>query len=244
MIKVKKDLTGKIFYRLKVIKQDEDYIDKNGKHKAMWLCECLCEDRNIISVRGDSLSSGHTKSCGCLQSEKACQIGKLNQKHNKRDLSGDYGIIWSNNTNEEIYFDLNDSDAILKYNWNISKNGYVYTSINREIVLMHQFLGCTNYDHHNRNKLDNRRENLVPCTVQENARNGSIRSTNTSGFIGVYQRSDTKKWGAFIGVNEKRIHLGYFTNKKDAIKARLEAEAKYFKEFSPQRHLFEEYGIN
>ena len=30
----------------------------------------------------------------------------------------------------------------------------------------------------------------------------------------------------------------------DAIKARLNAEAKYFGKFAPQRHLFEQYGIN
>ena len=37
--------------------------------------------------------------------------------------------------------------------------------------------------------------------------------------------------------------LGYFNIKEDAIKTRLEAEAKYYGEFAPQRHLFEQYGI-
>ena len=32
--------------------------------------------------------------------------------------------------------------------------------------------------------------------------------------------------------------------KEDAIKARLMAEKKYFGYFAPQRHLFEEYGVN
>ena len=34
MVKVKEDLTGKIFERLTVIKQIDDYVDKNGKHHA------------------------------------------------------------------------------------------------------------------------------------------------------------------------------------------------------------------
>ena len=34
-----------------------------------------------------------------------------------------------------------------------------------------------------------------------------------------------------------------FIPKDDAIKARLTAEARYFKEFAPQKHLFEKYGI-
>jgi hypothetical protein len=45
-------------------------------------------------------------------------------------------------------------------------------------------------------------------------------------------------------IDAKQIHLGMFENKEDAIKARLEAEAKYFGDFAPQRHLFEQYKIN
>ena len=244
MIKTKKDLTGKTFNRLTVLRQDEDYIADNGKHRAMWLCQCSCDNKTLISIRGDSLMSGHTRSCGCLQSENAYKVGKDNQGYNKYDLSGSFGVLWSSNTNEEIYFDLEDADKILKYNWRVNDQGYVYTSINRRNVLLHKFLGYPRYDHHNRNKLDNRKENLVKCTVQENARNGPIRSTNTSGFIGVSLRKDTQRWAASITIDAKSIHLGYFLCKEDAVKARLVAEAEYFGEFAPQRHLFEEYGID
>ena len=243
VIKVKDDLTGKVFGRLTVIRQDEDFISSNGQRRPMWICKCSCENGSLISVRGDSLISNHTMSCGCLQSENAQKIGKDNQRYNKNDLLGEYGILWSTNTNEKIYFDLSDADNILQYNWNVNKQGYAYTSINRKIVLMHRLLGYYYPDHHNRNKLDNRRENLISCTVQENARNGSVRSTNTSGFIGVSQRKDTRKWAAGIYVDGHKVHLGYFTNKNDAIIARLQAEADNFGEFAPQRHLFQEYGI-
>ena len=40
------------------------------------------------------------------------------------------------------------------------------------------------------------------------------------------------KWQAQIKINKKCIHLGYFIDKKDAIKARKEAEKKYFGEFA------------
>lgn len=62
MVKVKEDLTGKAFGNLTVMKQDEDYINTNGKHSPMWLCLCKCG--NIKSVLGKNLKSGATTSCG------------------------------------------------------------------------------------------------------------------------------------------------------------------------------------
>ena len=44
-------------------------------------------------------------------------------------------------------------------------------------------------------------------------------------------------------LNQKSIWLGEYADKDDAIKARLLAEAKYFGDFAPQHHLFEQYGI-
>ena len=69
MIKVKKDLTGQIFGKLIVLQQVEDYVYPNGKHSSRWLCECNCDDRNQIEVNGNSLTSGATRSCGCLKKE-------------------------------------------------------------------------------------------------------------------------------------------------------------------------------
>lgn len=43
---------------------------------AQWYCVCSC-GRNVV-VRGDSLTSGNTKSCGCLQRSRA---SKANLTH-------------------------------------------------------------------------------------------------------------------------------------------------------------------
>ena len=51
-------------------------------------------------------------------------------------------------------------------------------------------------------------------------------------------------WIAQIGINSKRTYIGQFTDKQNAIIARLQAELNYFgPDFAPQRHLFEQYGI-
>lgn len=56
---------------------------------------------------------------------------------------------------------------------------------------MHVLLGFKNYDHINRNELDNRKENLREASPQQNVFNSSIAKNNTSGITGVHY--DKKK---------------------------------------------------
>ena len=59
------DLTGKRFGRLQVISLDEE---ESNSGKLSWKCKCDCG--KIISVRGGNLKNGHTRSCGCISTEK------------------------------------------------------------------------------------------------------------------------------------------------------------------------------
>lgn len=251
MVKVKEDMTGWVMSehgvsdsRLIVIRQAEDYVSPNGTHYARWLCECNCEEHNQIIARGNDIKSGHTLSCGCYHREKTSQCLK---KYNKYDLSGEYGIGFAINTNNPFYFDLCDYDLIKDYCWyERVRNGFssLQTNINNKMVGMHQLLGYSGYDHSNRNELDNRKNNLRNATQKENSRNRSLARNNTSGFIGVWFHRKAEKWWAGIEVDGNKLYLGLFINKEDAIRSRLQAEAKYFGKFAPQRHLFEQYGIN
>lgn len=60
------DLSGIIFNRLTVIKQEQSLLYGKTK-KRMWLCKCSCG--NEIIVNTGALTSGNTKSCGCLHNE-------------------------------------------------------------------------------------------------------------------------------------------------------------------------------
>ena len=82
-------------------------------------------------------------------------------------------------------------------------------------------------DHIDGNGLNNRIENLRDVNHTENLRNQRKSVRNTSGATGVYWCHYPPKWQARIRVNKKQIHLGYFTNKEDAIAARKAAEAEY-----------------
>jgi hypothetical protein len=87
-------------------------------------------------------------------------------------------------------------------------------------------------DHINGNTLDNRKNNLRICTNRENISNRTkLGTNNTSGILGVRFDNRRNKWYADIQYKGKCIFLGYFNIKEDAIKARIDAEKLYFKEF-------------
>lgn len=56
-----KDITGQRFGRLTAIKRIE------GKKPTYWLCECDCGNRKEIQL--NNLTTGNSKSCGCLSKE-------------------------------------------------------------------------------------------------------------------------------------------------------------------------------
>ena len=64
-------LTGDEYGRLKVIGPADDYVSPHGRHQPQWLCTCECG--KLLVVRGDSLRSGNTQSCGCLRDELAAE---------------------------------------------------------------------------------------------------------------------------------------------------------------------------
>ena len=65
------NLTGHKFNHLLVIKEIPKEERKN-KNKVEWLCQCDCG--NFTTVISNYLTSGHTKSCGCLRAENAKKL--------------------------------------------------------------------------------------------------------------------------------------------------------------------------
>ncbi|PWL40894.1 MAG: hypothetical protein DBY43_07890 [Clostridiaceae bacterium] len=169
---------------------------------------------------------------------------------NKYIFCEDYVIGYSITDNSEFYFDKTDYDLISQYNWHNGSDNYISTSIfNPQTKTwrdykMHQLLvDYTLTDHIDRNQRNNRRNNLRPASNRENSQNISKRCDNTSGIIGVTFDNRRNSWVASITVNGKHLYLKSSKDKETVIKARLEAEKKYFGEFAPQKHLFEQYQI-
>lgn len=236
MKKYPDDLTGMKFEKLTVLYEQEPVIGRDGRKRRIYLCQCDCENKTILPVKRDHLFSGNTKSCGCKEPKRVIE-------YNNYDLTGKYGIGWTTNTNEPFYFDFEDYDKIKNHRW-YECQGYVLTSFNSEHPRMHRFLLNAKeeerIDHINRNRKDNRKENLRFCTQQENNCNHTLRKNSNSGITGVYWHKNSNRWVIYVGDK----YLGYQKDKTEAIKVRLRAEKEMFGDFAPQRHLFDEYGIN
>ena len=134
------------------------------------------------------------------------------------------------------YLFFTDDERVLDHVWCPMANGYSATHIDTKPIMAHRLLMNPAQgelvDHINHNKQDNRLCNLRIANKSQNAYNSKTRSTNTSGTMGVYFRKDTQKWVACIRNNYKKIALGCYEKKEDAIKARKEAEKIYMKEFA------------
>lgn len=86
-------------------------------------------------------------------------------------------------------------------------------------------------DHIDRNKLNNKIENLRDVNHQINALNSNLRKDSTSLFTGVTYKKEKKRWKAYIKEDYVQKHLGYFDTKEQAVEARANyMKGKYGKE--------------
>ena len=64
------DRTGDVYGRLTVLR----YAGPNKWRQATWLCRCDCGTEKVVG--GSQLTSGLTRSCGCLQRETAAALNR------------------------------------------------------------------------------------------------------------------------------------------------------------------------
>jgi len=82
-------------------------------------------------------------------------------------------------------------------------------------------------DHKNRDKTDNRWENLRLATNAEQQHNTDVKPNNTSGVIGVTWSPSKQRWLARIKVDGVSKHLGWYKTLDAAADARNRAEDRY-----------------
>jgi hypothetical protein len=150
--------------------------------------------------------------------------------------------------NETGRFKIDHEDIIkiIKYKWHKTGNNYCMSNVDN--YLLHRIIMDAEkddvVDHIDRNTFDNRKFNLRLTNKQKNCFNSNIYKNNASGIIGVSFNNEKNKWKSYITINNKQKSLGYYDDINEATIARLVAEYQYFGSFSPQRHLFKQYGID
>lgn len=114
----------------------------------------------------------------------------------------------------------------------MSSNGYRQTSICRNKFLIHRIIWkmATGVepeyiDHVNGDRGDNRICNLRSVSAEGNARNSAKQKNNKSGHPGVFFNRNRQYWEVCIYNKNKKISVGYFDTKDEAIEAREAAEA-------------------
>jgi hypothetical protein len=124
---------------------------------------------------------------------------------------------------------------------NVGANGYRRVSINNGLYLVHRIIWALVHrrwplgrlDHVNRDRLDNRLENLRECSVSENRMNSVVRSDCVSGLKGASFDRRTGRYRADIRLRGgRRKHLGTYKTAEAAhrawCRAALERDPRFF----------------
>lgn len=124
-----------------------------------------------------------------------------------------------------------------EYAFRSAYNGEKRTTLYLHRAIMSKIVGrklenSEDVDHINGDGLDNRRCNLRIATRSQNMMNMRLPSNNTSGFKGVSWSKKAHKFKAYIQLQGKSYHLGYFNDPADAHAAYCEAAKLHFGEYA------------
>jgi hypothetical protein len=144
--------------------------------------------------------------------------------------SAGYKLIPLHHRGEVVAYakvDEADYEALGAHRWRLHSKGYAERGT-RPTVLMHREImvltsqpghahkgRSPEVDHINRDKLDNRRENLR--VVDRSTNNQNKEATGKSGVLNVHWDSRWQKWRARARIDGRQVDLGYYKSKADAV---------------------------
>lgn len=216
------DLTGQRFGKLVAL---EATRKRNSNNSVVWKCSCDCG--NEIFMGADRLMHGGKEDCGCSFVPAASDPTKLVSP--KMSRHGMYTTptykSWVKmlcRTRYEEYEEWH-GDVDVCERWDTYKGG----SFENFLEDMGERPEGTTINRINGAKLYSK-ENCEWASLSLQAFDQKRSKRNKSGRTGVRWREDRKVWEAIITVNYEAINLYYGTSFEDAVKAREEAELKYY----------------
>lgn len=117
-----------------------------------------------------------------------------------------------------------------KYRWKVVITPYEMRRY-QIIWAMHYGEWPSQVDHINRDSLDDRIENLRLATTRQNTANTEKHCDNTSGYKGVYWKTERKMWFSAIRRGGKTRFLGHFDTAYEAHLAYCHAAEQEYGEF-------------
>lgn len=135
--------------------------------------------------------------------------------------------------------DDEDFEFLNQFKWHLNNSGYAKTnsSINKKPIhfLMHRLvfwaLNGEILDHKNRDKLDNRKENLRVVSHKQNQINRGPHKNNKLQIKGVVQRGPKCFRAYSYTKDKKQITLGHYKTVKEAIYARIAFERQEYGDY-------------
>lgn len=167
--------------------------------------KCQCGVKFRVQTR--SIKSGHTKSCGCLKNEQRTTHGL--HKHPLYKIW--YDMIRRTTTDKSTDFKYYGGKGIrVCERWMVINNFIedMYPTY-QEGLTIDRINNDGNYEP----------SNCRWATKATQARNSRLlKSTNKSGYRGVYFSKRLKKWISQITINSQRVYLGCYKTPLEAAK--------------------------
>lgn len=202
------DITGQRFGKLVA----EYKLAPREDGKTRWLCRCDCG--NTCEVASEYLRSGRQKSCGC---------GKRKDLTNQR-----FGSLTAIERTEQYVI---RGDGRKKYLWKcVCDCGEVVYRLPEKLNESQDSM-CKKCQAEKAVSAMRQNAGFVGGTQIARIRNMEPTAACKSGVRGVFFNNRSRKWRAMLRFQRKNIYLGEYTDFNAAVKARKEAEEKYFTSF-------------